>query len=89
MLTDEIIWCPKFQNNQVKWGGAINETRLTVSQSLLKQDNSYTSLCYSSVFEIFHNEKGKAKKKSKKQENKQSIDTDITSLTLKIRKTEA
>lgn len=73
MLTDEIIWCPKFQNNQVKWGGAINETRLTVSQSLLKQDNSYTSLCYSSVFEIFHNEKGKAKKKVKSKKTSKAL----------------
>ena len=87
MLTDEIIWCPKFQNNQVKWGGAINETRLAVSGSLLKQDNSYTSLCYYSpstvaCLEFFII-------KSKKQEDKQNIDTDITSLTLKIRKIEA
>lgn len=87
MLTNEIISCPKFQNNQVKWGGAINETRLAVSRSLLKQDNSYTSLCYSSLstvvclkFFII---------KTKKQENKQNIETDITGLTFKIRKIEA
>ena len=68
MLTDEIIWCPKFQNNQVKWGGAINETRLAVSQWLLKPDNSYTSLCYSSLstvvylkFFIIKNKKQKKK----------------------------